>query len=464
MSKYLLADRVRETATYSAGVITLLGAPASFQTFSAGLGTNGRTLICATVGNSWLVAEGDYSTSTNQISNLTIIAPTGATTALLVGTLDVFVTAPAERLVTAGTDGTVSVKAVEVYAAITSYGPGGAVETPAPILISGNVSDGSVNVGPNVRVSDLAFETISTLFAPSIYLRPQFDGNFTAQIDGSQGMGIMLPAESAGGFSVYAQGGPISLSTQDADPSLNFISIATPGTISLTGTVEVTGPLSATSFSGPLTGNASTATTLSTPRTISLDGSMTGSASFDGSVDTTITAWLVNQPSLSAGTYGNLTISAKGLVTAARALSSTDVTTALGYTPISVAGGTLTGALTHNYQSLIKPVLSSATTQQQALGSISGAVALNLANGFSISATITGATTFTVTNAPTTGMAVIVLRLTNGGSASITWPASFKWPGAAAPSLSSAGIDIVTLTSDDAGASFRGGLAAKDVR
>lgn len=48
--------------------------------------------------------------------------------------------------------------------------------------------------------------------------------------------------------------------------------------------------ITATTFNGSLTGNASTSTKLATARNISLTGDVTGSASFDGSADTSITA------------------------------------------------------------------------------------------------------------------------------------------------------------------------------
>lgn len=47
--------------------------------------------------------------------------------------------------------------------------------------------------------------------------------------------------------------------------------------------------VTATSFKGSLTGNASTATKLQTPRTISLAGDVTGSVSFDGSANVSMT-------------------------------------------------------------------------------------------------------------------------------------------------------------------------------
>jgi len=55
-----------------------------------------------------------------------------------------------------------------------------------------------------------------------------------------------------------------------------------------------TGVVTAPSFVGPLTGNASTATKLYTARTISLTGDVTGSVSFDGSQNVSITAVIVD--------------------------------------------------------------------------------------------------------------------------------------------------------------------------
>jgi hypothetical protein len=58
------------------------------------------------------------------------------------------------------------------------------------------------------------------------------------------------------------------------------------------------GTLTATSFNGPVTGavtgNASTSTRLATSRTIGLSGDVTGTASFDGSANSTIAATVSN--------------------------------------------------------------------------------------------------------------------------------------------------------------------------
>ena len=61
-------------------------------------------------------------------------------------------------------------------------------------------------------------------------------------------------------------------------------------TINATGIVASAGIITASSFKGSLTGTASSATQLVTPRTISLSNDLSGSVTFDGSSDVTISA------------------------------------------------------------------------------------------------------------------------------------------------------------------------------
>lgn len=75
--------------------------------------------------------------------------------------------------------------------------------------------------------------------------------------------------------------------------------------------------------------------------------------------------------------------------------------------------------------------------------------------------TISGATTFTFTNFPPSGFSMITLKITDGGSATITWPTSVKWSNGAAPALSATGVDILNLFTDDGGVTVYGILAGK---
>src|SRR5690606_25381893 len=73
-----------------------------------------------------------------------------------------------------------------------------------------------------------------------------------------------------------------------------------------------------------VTGNAGTAAKLQTPRTISVTGDATWSASFDGSQNVTGALTLANSGAV-AGTYTKLTVDAKGRVTAGAAMVAADV-------------------------------------------------------------------------------------------------------------------------------------------
>lgn len=97
----------------------------------------------------------------------------------------------------------------------------------------------------------------------------------------------------------------------------------------------------------------------------------------------------------------------------------------------------------------------------QALGNVSGTKAIDLTAGLAVSATITGTTTFSFTDVPQTGATVVVMQLTNGGAYTITWPSSIKWSGGTAPKFTASGIDIVVLTTNDAGATWYGNVNLK---
>lgn len=109
----------------------------------------------------------------------------------------------------------------------------------------------------------------------------------------------------------------------------------TTGTVIVTGGVGVSGNVYAAAFVGPLTGNASTASTLATGRTIALSGAVTGTATtFNGSNNITIPVTEVSASYLTGtinasrltGTY-NISISGN-----AATASSTDTLTGFSTT------------------------------------------------------------------------------------------------------------------------------------
>ena len=76
--------------------------------------------------------------------------------------------------------------------------------------------------------------------------------------------------------------------------------------------------------------------------------------------------------------------------------------------------------------------------------------------------TATDALTWTFTNVPVNRSFSFLLELTNGGTGTQTWPASARWPGGTAPTLTASGVDILGFITDDGGANWRGVMLQKD--
>lgn len=112
----------------------------------------------------------------------------------------------------------------------------------------------------------------------------------------------------------------VSVSYDDA--GAGAITVANTGVTSIAGTtgeVDVSGSTGSITISLPATvsadisGNAATATKLATSRTIELSGDVTGSASFDGSANATITATIAaNSVALGTDTTGDYVASVSG--------------------------------------------------------------------------------------------------------------------------------------------------------
>lgn len=138
---------------------------------------------------------------------------------------------------------------------------------------------------------------------------------------------------------------------------------------------DASGNFSAGTVTAALSGNATTATTLQTARSITLSGDATGTASFNGSADAGIAVTLANS-GVTAGTWTKVSVDAKGRVTSGANQSAADIpaldTSKLttGTLPVarggtnltaSVQGGVLYGASTSTNG------FTAAGTQNQAL-------------------------------------------------------------------------------------------------
>ena len=163
------------------------------------------------------------------------------------------------------------------------------------IVITPNISSSSDN--PKIVFSGADASTAAQDI--TLYTYPTSSG--TLSFEGSAGQLFSITNDLTGTiFSVNDVSGIPSIEV-DADGTIRLAEFGGNvliGTATDDGTnlLQVDGSVLATTFSGALSGNATTATTLQTSRTIALGGVLSGSASFDGSSNITITAAHTSDP------------------------------------------------------------------------------------------------------------------------------------------------------------------------
>jgi hypothetical protein len=70
--------------------------------------------------------------------------------------------------------------------------------------------------------------------------------------------------------------------------------------------------------------------------------------------------------------------------------------------------------------------------------------------------TATEAASWTISNVPRSRVYSFLLRLSNGGLGTQTWFTNTRWAGGTAPTLTSAGVDVLGFITDDNGSNWRG--------
>ena len=146
---------------------------------------------------------------------------------------------------------------------------------------------------------------------------------------------------------------------------------------------------------------------------------------------------------------------------------STGLTAATGRTSLGLGtaavmtgpSGTIVG--TTDTQTLSNKTLTGLVETKVAMA----ANAIDLALGNFFTKTLSAATTFTVSNVPTTGNAAsFILELTNAGSQTITWWTGVKWAGGSAPTLTTTGKDALAFYTHDGGTIWNAVVLGKDIR
>ncbi|MEP2955515.1 MAG: hypothetical protein ABJO80_11475 [Sulfitobacter sp.] len=134
---------------------------------------------------------------------------------------------------------------------------------------------------------------------------------------------------------------------------------------------------------------------------------------------------------------------------------------ATNWTVLTIDGG--------DYASLSSAIftgpLKTLELQETVVAIASGATpSIDCEAGTVFTLTVTGTTTPTFDNPPATGTAAgFTLILTNGGSQTFNWPASVDWPAATAPTLTAAGVDVLTFFTRDGGTTWHGFAAGTEM-
>ena len=90
---------------------------------------------------------------------------------------------------------------------------------------------------------------------------------------------------------------------------------------------------------------------------------------------------------------------------------------------------------------------------------------IDLAAGNYFTKTISGTTTFTVSNVATSGdVGAFVLVLTNGGSATVNWFSGVTWASGTAPTLTASGVDVLAFFTINGGTTWRGFVLGYDMQ
>jgi hypothetical protein len=190
-------------------------------------------------------------------------------------------------------------------------------------------------------------------------------------------------------------------------------------------------------FIGPGTGLTGTANSLSvgfaTSASSAVTAENTGITNDNSTTSTVYPTWVT-------GTSGNLP----------QKVSSTKVT----FVPSS---GTLTST---TFSGTTVTATGKFLETRVAMGT---GTAININSGNYFQKTISAATTFTVSNVPAAPRAVsIILDITNGGSAAITWWTGVTWVGGTAPTLTTSGRDALGFYTFDGGTTWTGLVLGKN--
>ena len=370
--------------------------------FDGAQGTSGQVLTSAGTGNTptWTTPTTGTVTSVDATAGTGISVSGGPITTS--GSLTITNTAP-DQVVSLTGAGTTSISGTYPNFTITSDdqfdGTVTSVDLTAGTGIS--VSGGPITSSGSITVTNTAPDQTVVLTAGTGISTSGTYPNFT--ITNTQpSSGGTVTSITAG---AYLTGGTITSSgTIAADAT-------TTNTASKLVARDASGNFAANIITAALSGNATTATTLATGRTIAITGDLAyTSGSFNGSANVTGTGTLATVNSnVGSFTNASVTVNGKGLITAVSS-GTAPVTSVSGTAPISSSGGA-----------------TPAISISQAGIATNGYLSSTDWNTFNNKTSNTGTVTSVAATVPT-GLAVAGTPITTSGTLALTYQAGYSIP------------------------------------
>ena len=348
----------------------------------------------------------------------------------------------------------------------------GSTSITGTLAVSTNTTlTGTLAVNGNTTLGDAASDTVTVNADIASNIIPSVDDTYDLGASGSEWRDAYIDGTA------YIDTGSID--------TANITTLNVSGNASVTGTI--TGDLT-----GAVTGNADTASALATARTITIAGSTSGSANFDGSANITITTsglslggTAVTATATELNLLDGVTASTSELNILDGVTSTTAELNLLDGVTASTAEINFIDGVTSNIQTQLDTKLDSLSTYTgdidingelvvtsynetfATITSSSGAATINCEAGNVFSHTLTENTTYTFSNPPSSGTAYgFTLKVIQDASASgytVTWPSAVDWTYGYAPNLSSGAsqVDQFVFYTHDGGTTWYGFLAGR---